>query len=66
MDSITCVKMGNEASEWFFCKSLDSSIVYHVTMVLLFVCEMGVVKEVQARKLGREAQLVGDGKEKLK
>ena len=63
INSKACVKIGNEVSEWF-----------SVNVVVRQVCVMspwlfnlyinGVVREVQARTLGKEAQLVGDSDEK--
>ena len=63
-DSKTCVRIGNEVSEWFSVNvGVRQGCVISPWFFNLYMD--GVVWEVQARTLGRGAQLVGDGEEKL-
>ena len=62
VDSKACLRIGGEVSEWF---SVNVGVRQGCVMSpWLFNLYMdGVVREVQARTLGRGAQLVGDGEE---
>ena len=64
VDSRACVRIGNEVSEWL---SVNVGVRQGCVMSpRLFNLYMdGVVREVQARTLGRRAQLVGTDEEKL-
>ena len=61
-DSRACIRIGNEVSEWF---SVKFGVRQGCVMSpWLFNLNMdGVVREVQAKTLGRGAQLVGTSQE---
>ena len=63
MDSKARVRIGKEICEWF---SVNVGVRQgYVMSPCLFKLYMdGIVRQVQAKTLGREAQLVGDGEEK--
>ena len=63
-NSKACVRIGNEVSEWFSANvGVDQCCVMLPWLFNLYMD--GLVREVQVRTLGRGAQLVGDGDEKV-
>ena len=63
MDNRVCVRIGNEVSKWFTVNvRVRQGCVMSPWLINLYMDV--VVRKVQARTLGRGAQLVDDGKEK--
>ena len=65
VDRKACVRTGNEVTEWF---SVNVAVrqgraCHHGCSIFI---RIGIVREVQTRKFGRRAELVGDGEEKWK
>ena len=64
-DSIVCVRIGNQVSEWFSVKvEVRQGCVMSPWLLNLYMD--GVVREVQARALGTGTQLIREGKKKWK